>query len=101
MRWLSRFSAVGAVEEYPGCEVVGEIFEAMVVTGGHEDKGAGRNFMTMLAVEKEAFALGDQIDFVAPVGFLRVVAAWGVEFDFQRAMCEDRHSEISGRRRAL
>src|SRR3954462_3591176 len=71
------FSAVGTVEEHPHGEVGREVFEAMVLAGGDEDKRAWRDVVTTLTVEKETFALGDQIDFVARMGFLRVVFVWG------------------------
>ena len=57
--------------------------------------------IALLAVEKEAFAASDKIDFVPGVRFLRVVADGDIELGYQGAVRKDGNGEVAWRWRAF
>jgi hypothetical protein len=57
--------------------------------------------MAMPTVEELAGSAAYQINLIAPVGLLRILPFWCIEFDFERAVRKDRHRQIAFRRRAL
>src|ERR1035438_5341216 len=74
-----RLPALGAVEKYPRCEIVGEFHEAMLLTGGHEQHVARSEGKLFGPTLKASRAGSDDVDLVAGVRMLPIAAARRVQ----------------------
>lgn len=71
--WLdSRLSSLGPVEHNPDGKVGREILETVNLASRNEQKGTGLNRVARVSIEKETVSTGDEIDFVARMGLLRI-----------------------------
>gem|GEM_PF-3647789 len=95
------FSSFWTVECHPDGEIRSEVFKAVNLTGGHEQKGTGLHRMTSLAVKKLPFTSHHEINLVSCVGLLRIVAYGRVELYRKRTVRKDRNGNIACRRRTF
>src|SRR5258708_4170842 len=94
---LRGITAFRTIEDDPYREVVRELLEAMLDSGGHEQQVARREGMALRAVHELAAARHDHVDLVAGVRLLRIGAARRVELDAQRSALEgDREALARG-----
>src|SRR5262249_25431914 len=62
----------------------------MFAPGGREDQVAGLKWVARESVEENSGAARDDVNLIARVWRLRVVATWRVHFDLQTAVFEQR-----------
>ena len=96
-----RFAAFGPVERDPHRKVFGEIFEPMLLSGGNEDERTRFHRVPLHSVKKGSGAARDEINLVARVRLLRVLADGCVHFNRERAVRKNGDGEIARRRRAF
>src|SRR5690606_25715865 len=97
LRRVYLFASFWPVEQHPHHEIVVERLEAMHHPGGHEKKVAGAEALAGVAVDEPARAFNDDVHLVARVWCLRIVAAWGIQFDVEAAMLKDRNEALAVR----
>src|SRR5215216_1762890 len=87
-----RLAALGAVENHPGGEIVGDMLEAMVHPRWDEQKITRRKERSSIAACELTVSADDHIHLVPPVCRLVVKAARGIQLDLQAPMMK-RHCE--------
>jgi len=85
----SGFAALGAVEEHPGGEIVGEVHEPVLFASRNEEdiSGAKRDFPSLAL--KAPRSGRDNVDLIAAVRMLPVAATRGIQLNRERAMAEE------------
>ena len=72
----------------PGRKVVAEIFKAVGFTGWYKHHIARIERVSFITILEITGAGYDEIDFISPVRFLRVIVVRFIDFDFQRTTFE-------------
>src|ERR1700734_2629097 len=96
-----RFAAFGSVEKHPGGEVVAEIEKAVLFTGRHKQHVAGAKCGFLAAPGEAPTAADDDVNFVAGMRRLGIVAAWRIQLNRQRAVAEQLDVALAVRARQL
>src|SRR6266542_480283 len=92
-------SAFRSIEKHPDREVVGKVLEAVYDACLREEHVVRSEPMPSSAVDEPAFASRNDVNLVAHMRRLRIVAARSVELDLQRAVLEHRRGPLSIRSR--
>src|SRR5262245_25020384 len=96
--WLCRHFAAGRpVEDHPDGEVVGEILEPVLGTGGDEHHIARPERIAPAIVEQDAAPADDRVDLVLVVRRLPVRVHRQRQLQVQRAALEHAHRVLTGR----
>jgi hypothetical protein len=66
---MGTFTSLGTVEEYPDRQIIRELLEVMVVSGGNINKRARRNLVATFAIKEETTTACDYVDFIAQMRF--------------------------------
>src|ERR1700733_13478879 len=83
-----RFAAIGSVEKHPGGEVVAEIEEAVLFARRHKQHVAWPERSFLAAPCEAPTAADNDVDFVARMRRLGIVAARRIQLNRQRAVAE-------------
>ena len=79
-------AALGAIEDDPDHEIVGEILEAVVGSGGHEEKVAGRKWVALAPIAESSTSLHHDVYLVFGVRGLGLASPRRIHLDTEGAV---------------